>query len=82
MTRVEYQTTGSILLPVEVEVAAPIEPTFVERAVATAILQEFGGPMLVEANVGRAKKFITAAIATNPGLGGGCGPVNHHATTD
>jgi len=26
-----------------------------------------------------AKKFITQAIATNPGLGKGCGPVNHHA---
>jgi hydroxymethylpyrimidine/phosphomethylpyrimidine kinase len=29
--------------------------------------------------VGRAKRFITEAIRTNPGLGGGCGPVNHHA---
>jgi hydroxymethylpyrimidine/phosphomethylpyrimidine kinase len=29
--------------------------------------------------VGIAKKFITQAIATNPGLGKGCGPVNHHA---
>jgi hydroxymethylpyrimidine/phosphomethylpyrimidine kinase len=26
-----------------------------------------------------AKKFITQAIATNPGLGKGAGPVNHHA---
>ncbi len=31
--------------------------------------------------VARAKTFITAAIATNPGLGGGSGPVNHHAST-
>ena len=30
--------------------------------------------------VRRAKAFITAAIRTNPGLGHGCGPVNHHAT--
>lgn len=29
--------------------------------------------------VARAKRFIAAAIATNPGLGGGSGPVNHHA---
>jgi hydroxymethylpyrimidine/phosphomethylpyrimidine kinase len=29
--------------------------------------------------VARAKRFITEAIRTNPGLGGGCGPVNHHA---
>jgi hydroxymethylpyrimidine/phosphomethylpyrimidine kinase len=29
--------------------------------------------------VGIAKKFITQAIATNPGLGKGRGPVNHHA---
>lgn len=27
----------------------------------------------------RAKAFITEAIRTNPGLGRGCGPVNHHA---
>lgn len=27
--------------------------------------------------VARAKRFITAAIRTNPGLGHGCGPVNH-----
>ena len=36
------------------------------------------GAELVEA-VTRAKAFITAAIKTNPGLGGGSGPVNHHA---
>ena len=29
--------------------------------------------------VARAKRFITEAIRTNPGLGQGCGPVNHHA---
>ena len=29
--------------------------------------------------VGRAKRFVAAAIRGNPGLGGGCGPVNHHA---
>jgi hydroxymethylpyrimidine/phosphomethylpyrimidine kinase len=27
----------------------------------------------------RAKQFIGEAIRTNPGLGKGCGPVNHHA---
>jgi hydroxymethylpyrimidine/phosphomethylpyrimidine kinase len=37
------------------------------------------GQPLVEA-VARAKSFITEAIRTNPGLGSGCGPVNHHAT--
>jgi hydroxymethylpyrimidine/phosphomethylpyrimidine kinase len=31
------------------------------------------------AAVGRAKAFIDRAIRTNPGLGHGCGPVNHHA---
>jgi len=31
--------------------------------------------------VARAKSYITAAIRTNPGLGGGSGPVNHHAST-
>ncbi|MBN2337352.1 MAG: bifunctional hydroxymethylpyrimidine kinase/phosphomethylpyrimidine kinase [Acidobacteria bacterium] len=36
------------------------------------------GRPLVEA-VGTAKKYITLAIETAPGLGGGAGPVNHHA---
>jgi hydroxymethylpyrimidine/phosphomethylpyrimidine kinase len=27
----------------------------------------------------RAKAYITEAIRTNPGLGRGAGPVNHHA---
>jgi len=29
--------------------------------------------------VSTAKRFISEAIRTNPGLGHGCGPVNHHA---
>lgn len=29
--------------------------------------------------VDRAKRFITEAVRTNPGLGRGSGPVNHHA---
>jgi hydroxymethylpyrimidine/phosphomethylpyrimidine kinase len=37
-----------------------------------------GGTALGEA-VARAKRFIHEAIRTNPGLGRGCGPVNHHA---
>ena len=32
--------------------------------------------------VGKAKRFIQEAIRTNPGLGSGCGPVNHHARTE
>jgi hydroxymethylpyrimidine/phosphomethylpyrimidine kinase len=36
------------------------------------------GTGLVEA-VERAKKFVTEAIRTNPGLGGGRGPLNHFA---
>jgi hydroxymethylpyrimidine/phosphomethylpyrimidine kinase len=34
------------------------------------------------AAVGRAKRFIHEAILTNPGLGKGSGPVNHHARVD
>jgi hydroxymethylpyrimidine/phosphomethylpyrimidine kinase len=37
-----------------------------------------GGLELGDA-VARAKKFIHEAIRTNPGLGHGSGPVNHHA---
>lgn len=36
------------------------------------------GMALPEA-VGRAKRYVAAAIRGNPALGGGCGPVNHHA---
>jgi hydroxymethylpyrimidine/phosphomethylpyrimidine kinase len=32
--------------------------------------------------VARAKRYITAAIRTNPGLGHGCGPVNHFAEAE
>lgn len=32
--------------------------------------------------VSRAKFFIQEAIRTNPGLGKGCGPVNHHAPVE
>jgi hydroxymethylpyrimidine/phosphomethylpyrimidine kinase len=32
--------------------------------------------------VGRAKRFVDAAIRTNPGLGHGSGPVNHHAEAE
>jgi hydroxymethylpyrimidine/phosphomethylpyrimidine kinase len=32
--------------------------------------------------VGKAKRFIQEAIRTNPGLGHGCGPVNHHAEAE
>jgi hydroxymethylpyrimidine/phosphomethylpyrimidine kinase len=30
-------------------------------------------------SVSRAKRFVHEAIRTNPGLGHGCGPLNHHA---
>jgi hydroxymethylpyrimidine/phosphomethylpyrimidine kinase len=36
----------------------------------------------LEEAVARAKAFIAEAIRTNPGLGAGSGPVNHHASTD
>jgi len=45
-------------------------------AAITALLA-LGTP-LPEA-VQRAKAYISEAIRTNPGLGSGCGPVNHHA---
>ena len=32
--------------------------------------------------VARAKRFIHLAIRTSPGLGHGCGPVNHHAEVE
>jgi hydroxymethylpyrimidine/phosphomethylpyrimidine kinase len=38
--------------------------------------------MSLEEAVGKAKKWIHRAIATNPGLGRGQGPVNHFASVD
>ena len=45
-------------------------------AAITALLA-LGTPL--SDSVARAKAYITEAIRTNPGLGTGCGPVNHHA---
>jgi hydroxymethylpyrimidine/phosphomethylpyrimidine kinase len=48
-------------------------------AYSAAITAELAkGTAIVEA-VGIAKEFITRAIGTNPGLGHGAGPINHHA---
>jgi hydroxymethylpyrimidine/phosphomethylpyrimidine kinase len=45
---------------------------------AAITAQLAAGVPLTEACV-RAKRFLTEAIAGNPGLGAGAGPVNHHA---
>ena len=45
-------------------------------AAITALLARGEG---LDQAVRAAKEFITAAISTNPGLGAGTGPVNHHA---
>ena len=46
---------------------------------SAAITASIAAGMELEASVRRAKLFITEAIRTNPGLGKGSGPVNHHA---
>jgi hydroxymethylpyrimidine/phosphomethylpyrimidine kinase len=46
---------------------------------SAAITAELARGTPLESAVERAKAFITEAIRTNPGLGRGCGPVNHHA---
>ena len=46
---------------------------------SAAITAELARGTPLETAVERAKAFITEAIRTNPGLGRGCGPVNHHA---
>ena len=47
---------------------------------------DYGGPgraaCALRDAVARAKRFIDAAIRTNPGLGHGCGPVNHFAEVE
>jgi hydroxymethylpyrimidine/phosphomethylpyrimidine kinase len=47
---------------------------------SAAITAELAKGELLRDAVARAKRFITAAIRSNPGFGHGCGPVNHHAT--
>lgn len=46
---------------------------------SACIAAELAKGLDLAAAVAVAKKFITRAIHTNPGLGKGCGPVNHHA---
>jgi len=46
---------------------------------SAAIAAEWARGARLEAAVARAKSFITQAIRTNPGLGHGAGPLNHHA---
>ncbi len=46
---------------------------------SAAITAELAKGRSLPVAVASAKSFITRAIATNPGLGRGCGPVNHHA---
>lgn len=49
---------------------------------SAAITAELAKGRSVPAAVGTAKRFVTRAIETNPGLGKGFGPVNHHVTVD
>ncbi len=46
---------------------------------SAAITAGLAAGLDLRAAVAQAKRFIHAAILTNPGLGHGCGPVNHHA---
>ncbi len=49
---------------------------------SAAITALLASGVSLEDAVRRAKKFIAAAIRTNPGLGGGSGPVNHFVRTE
>jgi len=46
---------------------------------SAAVTAGLAAGLLLGDAVARAKRFIHEAIRTNPGLGRGCGPVNHHA---
>lgn len=48
-------------------------------AYSAAITSELASGAAMPNAVARAKTFIWEAIRSNPGLGRGCGPVNHHA---
>ncbi len=47
---------------------------------SAAITAELAKGLPLEDAIAHAKRFITDAIRTNPGLGGGSGPVNHFST--
>jgi hydroxymethylpyrimidine/phosphomethylpyrimidine kinase len=49
---------------------------------SAAIVAELARGLALSEAIANAKAFITAAIATSPGLGGGNGPVNHHAPVE
>jgi len=49
---------------------------------SAAITAALASGLGLQAAVARAKRYITAAIRTNPGLGHGCGPVNHFAEAE
>ena len=48
---------------------------------SAAIAAEMARGATIHAAVARAKSYVTQAIRSNPGLGHGAGPLNHHATT-
>ena len=49
---------------------------------SAAITAELAQGAALDEAVRRGKRFITRAIESSPGLGQGCGPVNHHAKVD
>jgi hydroxymethylpyrimidine/phosphomethylpyrimidine kinase len=49
---------------------------------SAAIAAELARGSTIPLAVARAKAYITRAIASNPGLGHGSGPVNHHAAVE
>jgi hydroxymethylpyrimidine/phosphomethylpyrimidine kinase len=49
---------------------------------SAAITSELAKGTTLPSAVARAKTFIWEAIRSNPGLGAGCGPVNHHARVE
>ena len=64
------------------EIAASVNNLEVARILvdkgADVNTTDSGGFTALGDAVSRAKQFVHEAIRTNPGLGHGCGPVNHH----
>jgi hydroxymethylpyrimidine/phosphomethylpyrimidine kinase len=50
-------------------------------ALSAGIAAEMARGASIHAAVARAKNYVTQAIRSNPGLGHGAGPLNHHAAT-
>lgn len=79
---VDVLWTGGVFHEFDGERVATVHTHGTGCTYSAAITAEIALGTPLVAAVARAKRYISEAIRTNPGLGGGSGPVNHHARRD